>query len=173
MSKLGDYRYEPGRKRHTITVNHDLNPYAFLLTYIHEVAHMDVQLKYGRKVRPHGLEWKRSFQQLMLPVLNKEVFPEKLLAVLSRHMQKPKASSASDPVLTQALRDFDQRPKDQFLLADLPLQEVFQFRKRIFRKDSRKRSRALCTELASGRKYLIPEIAEVRLVNTEMEKEVN
>lgn len=39
-TKLGDYRFLSVQKKHVITVNHDLNPFQFLITYIHEVAHL-------------------------------------------------------------------------------------------------------------------------------------
>jgi SprT protein len=161
MSKLGDYRYEPKIKRHTITVNHDLNPYAFLLTFIHEVAHQRVRLRYNRRMRPHGEEWKREFRELLEPLLKEEVYPEPLLKVLKNHMQNPKASSGSDPALTQALRQYDQKRDGKILLAELPEGGIFRFRQRFFRKVAKKRTRTLCTELPSGRGYLIAEIAEV------------
>ena len=39
-TKLGDYRYDRRNGAHSITVNMDLNEYSFLITYIHEVAHL-------------------------------------------------------------------------------------------------------------------------------------
>ena len=66
-SKLGDYRSPHKGKGHLITVNHDLNPYAFLITLVHEIAHMLVWERYRNRVRAHGPEWKDTYRKLMLP----------------------------------------------------------------------------------------------------------
>ena len=45
-TKHGDYR-PPGRnKYHSITINHNLNKYAFLITFVHEMAHLLVWMQY-------------------------------------------------------------------------------------------------------------------------------
>src|SRR5574337_89035 len=40
LSRFGDYMPPMNGKNHVITVNNDLNPYAFLLTLVHEIAHL-------------------------------------------------------------------------------------------------------------------------------------
>ena len=47
----------------------NLNPYRFLMTLVHEVAHLVAFQKYGRAIKPHGKEWKFTFQTLMLPFI--------------------------------------------------------------------------------------------------------
>jgi hypothetical protein len=161
QTKLGDYRYDPVRKEHTITVNLNLNPYNFLITYLHEFAHLITTEKYGRKVSPHGQEWKNAFIETIAPVLNNLVFPNELLTILKKHMSNPKASSQSDPKLVRALRKYDKNPTDQMLLEDLDQGEEFDFKGNTFRKLETRRTRVLCFHLASGRKYLIPKIARI------------
>lgn len=68
-SKLGDYRPHPTGNGHQITVNHDLNPFAFLITFTHEVAHLVCYERYGHRHEPHGREWKRHFRELLLHFL--------------------------------------------------------------------------------------------------------
>jgi len=165
-SKLGDYRYHPRDKKHTITVNHNLNQYNFLLTYIHEVAHLVAFKNHSRNIAPHGREWKQTFQQLMLPVLHKDVFPPQLLAVLRNHMQNPKASSCSDNHLTLIMRQYNP-PSDARLLADLHFGQQFIFKERMFEKKSLKRTRVVCREIKSNRNYLISKFAEVRTLSEE------
>lgn len=165
-SKLGDYRYIPREEKHIITVNHNLNPYNFLVTYIHEVAHLVTFKNYSRNVAPHGAEWKKSFQELLTPVLNDQVFPPELLVTLQKHMQNPKASSCSDSTLTLKMRKYDP-PKDVVLLGDLHFGQQFMFRKRVFEKKSAKRTRVLCREVYSNRNYLISKFAEVEKINNE------
>src|SRR5210317_724560 len=67
-TRHGDYRRLPNGK-HQITVNSNLNSYRFLITLIHEIAHFEAYKKFGRFIKPHGVEWKRMFQRLMLPFL--------------------------------------------------------------------------------------------------------
>ena len=93
--------------RHQITVNSSLNTYRFLITLIHEIAHLVAFEKYGRYIKPHGIEWKRTFQQLMLPYINPEVFPSKLLPVIAHHFKNPRASSDTDEKLAYALKQYD------------------------------------------------------------------
>nr|WP_313791522.1 SprT-like domain-containing protein [Lacinutrix neustonica] len=53
-----------------MTINENLNHYKFLITLIHEIAHFEAYKAFGRYIKPHGLEWKRTFQKLMLPFIN-------------------------------------------------------------------------------------------------------
>jgi len=89
VTRHGDYRKMPNGQ-HQITVNATLNKYRFLITLIHEIAHLVAFEKYGRYIKPHGIEWKRSFQQLMLPYINPDVFPVKLLPILANHFKNPR-----------------------------------------------------------------------------------
>ena len=160
QSKLGDYRFSPD-KGHQITVNQDLNPYAFLITYLHEVAHYQVQTTYKRRKAPHGKEWKTAFRNLVLPVMNEGIFPTALLRSLENYMDNPKASSCADPNLTQALRQYNPAHQQQPLLDELPVGAVFGFQGRQFRKVEKRRTRVLCEEVKTRRRYLISAIAEV------------
>ncbi len=161
QTKLGDYRYDPVRKEHTISVNYNLNQYNFLITYLHEFAHLLTTEKYGRRVDPHGKEWKNAFKETISPVLNSLVFPDELLLVLQKHMSNPKASSQSDPRLVKALRKYDTNYEDQLLLEDIDHGEEFLFKGNTFKKLESRRTRVVCHHLSSGRKYLIPKIAKV------------
>lgn len=163
-SKLGDYSYNPKTRRHKITVNGDLNAYSFLITYIHEIAHYRTYLHYGFNVKPHGHEWKNQFVRLMQPMLSPEIFPSGLLPVLYNYFNNPKASSCSDIQLLKALRNQDNPEKITFL-GELPTGAYFQFNNRIFVKESKKRTRILCSEPASGKKFLISEAATVETID--------
>jgi hypothetical protein len=116
--------------------------------------------KYGNKVLPHGQKWKFEFQQLVKPVLNSETFPDKVLGALRNYISNPKASSCSDPNLAEAIRSFD-KEKPEISLVNLPQGERFYFQNRIFIKEELRRTRYVCQEVKTGKKYLIPKIAEV------------
>lgn len=158
-SKLGDYRYDPRTKSHQVTVNENLNPYQFLITYIHEVAHRRVH-QTNRRLKAHGVHWKNEFKRLLLPVLNDGVFPDEVLRPLAKHMKNPKASTASDPVLFAALANCNAKVGQR--LVDLDAGVEFKLRNRRFRLLEKKRTRALCLDLDNNRRYLIPMIAEVK-----------
>ena len=163
VSKLGDYRYDPRDRSHTVTVNADLNPYQFLITYVHEVAHRVAHNpRSGQK--PHGPEWKAQFREFMLPLLNPTIFPDDLLRALARHMRNPKASTAGDPALVKVLAQYGPEGDVALTLADLEPGEEFNFRRRGFRKLQKKRTRAVCLNLSNRKRYLIPEMAEVERI---------
>ncbi len=161
QTKLGDYKYDPYRKEHTITVNYNLNLYNFLITYLHEFAHLTTTEKYGRKVLPHGKEWKKEFQNILSPMLSALIFPEDVLKVLIKHMKNPKASTHSDMHLVKALRKYDDGFSDVIILDELENGDIFSFKGNTFKKLESRRTRVLCHHIASGRRYLIPRIAKV------------
>ncbi len=163
LSKLGDYRYDKVRKTHRISVNATLNPYAFLITYVHEVAHLVAFQEYGFMIMPHGKEWKKSFQRLMQPMLNSLVFPEQVLEALGQYMRNPKAASGSDQRLSLALQQYDQQD-GSLPLAEVNAEQAFRFRKMILIKESVRRTRALCREIRSGKRYLVSQAARVHLL---------
>lgn len=162
QSKLGDYRYTFATKEHAITVNANLNAFSFLVTYIHEVAHLTTQLKFGNKPEPHGNEWKSEFKLLAKPILNTQVFPPNILQVFSKYLINPKASSCADVDLMQALQQHDE-PDNTVLLTTIEVGKVFYLKGKKFKKDSINRSRSICTEVISEKKYLVSNVAKVVL----------
>lgn len=164
---LGNYSFRNGQ--HQITVNHDLNPYSFLITYIHEVAHQRTLVQYmGKRKRPlpHGQEWKNNFKQLMAPVLNNYVFPPDVLKVLSAHMQNPAASSSKDPLLVKTLARYSENQNpDKLSLGELKNGSLFHFHNKVYKKLEDRRTRTLVEAAVGKRKYTISSHAEVEQVN--------
>ncbi|APY10418.1 sprT domain-containing protein [Seonamhaeicola sp. S2-3] len=159
-TRHGDYRPLPNGK-HQITVNSNLNEYRFLITLIHEIAHFEAYKTFGRFIKPHGIEWKRTFQHLMLPFLNPEVFPSNLLPILATHFKNPKASSDTDTSLAYALRQFDEH-NDKTYVFQLPLNSVFKlYNGKVFKKGKKRTKRFECVELKTGKLYLFNPNAEV------------
>ncbi|GGI58337.1 SprT-like domain-containing protein [Winogradskyella haliclonae] len=162
-TRHGDYRMLPNGK-HQITVNSNLNPYRFLITLIHEIAHLESYQKYGRFIKPHGKEWKRTFQHLMLPFLRPEIFPNNLLPLLAKHFKNPKASSDTDTDLALALKQYDEE-NDKTFIFEIEEGVTFKlYNGRIFRKGVKRRKRYECLELSSGKLYLFNPNAEVELL---------
>lgn len=162
-TRHGDYRKLPNGK-HQITVNSNLNRYRFLITLIHEIAHFETYKNYNRFIKPHGKEWKHTFQRLMLPFLNPAVFPMELLPLLAKHFKNPKASSDTDVKLALALKQYDQ-PNDKTFIFEVPLGSQFRlYNGRIFKKGVKRRTRYEGVEVASGKLYLFNPNAEVELI---------
>ena len=161
-TKHGDFkRYSDGRVQ--ITINNDLNPYRFLITLVHEYAHL-VTFREHKNVRPHGVEWKINFKKLMLPFLNPEVFPDGILRSLATHMINPKASSDGDINLSIELRKYD-LDTDKTLIFEIPDKSRFQYKNRTFVKERKRRSRFECIEVLTHKKYIFHPHAEVILLN--------
>lgn len=156
QTKVGDFTSRKSISQPRITLNHELNPYLFLITYVHEVAHLRVHLQYGNRVDPHGVEWKTSFQILMQPILTREIFTEDVFTHLWRHMANPKASSFADSDLTKVLRRYDKDAGQYATLSDIPEGSIFRFQGRFFKKGKIRRTRVLCHEVKSKRHYLVP-----------------
>ena len=156
QTKLGDFTSRRSIAHPRITLNHDLNPYLFLITYVHEVAHLRVHLQYGNRVDPHGEEWKTGFKVLLQPMLRPDIFTADILNELSRHMINPKASSFADTDLTKVLRRYDKDAGQYATLSDIPEGSIFRFQGRYFKKGKIRRTRVLCHEVKSKRHYLVP-----------------
>jgi len=161
QTKVGDFTSRRSAAHPRITLNHDLNTHLFLLTYIHEVAHLFVHLRYGSRVDPHGEEWKNSFKELLAPLMQENAFPLEILHELKRHMVNPKASSFADTNLTKVLRQYDEDQQQSVVLSEIPEGSTFSIRKRYFRKGKLRRTRFLCQEIKTRRNYLVPCDAQV------------
>ncbi|MEJ1223050.1 SprT-like domain-containing protein [Sediminicola sp. 1XM1-17] len=165
VTRHGDYRRLPNGLHH-ITVNSSLNKYRFLITLVHEIAHLVAFEKYGRRILPHGIEWKRTFQYLMLPFIRPEIFPSKLLPLLATHFKNPKASSDTDAKLSIALKQFDVQNKESSYIFELPYGSVFRiYNGKLFKKGNKRVKRYECIEIATGKVYIFQPNAEVELIS--------
>lgn len=164
-SKFGDYRPPHGRYGHRISVNHNLNPYAFLITTVHEFAHLKTWNTHKNKVKPHGKEWKANFKLLMHSFIQAGLFPGDVHAALVAYMENPAASSCTDLNLFKKLRQYDS-PDDQLQTIDqLPVNAFFAIPNgRVFQKKERLRKRYRCIEVKTQRVYLFQPIAAVKLL---------
>ena len=162
-TRHGDYKRLLNGK-HQITINSNLNNYRFLLTLIHEIAHFEAYKAYGKTIKPHGLEWKHTFQRLMLPLLNPNVFPNELLPLLANHFKNPKASSDTDVKLSLALKQFD-APNDKTFIFEVPFGSKFKlYNGKVYIKQNKRVKRYECVEVETGRMYLFNPNAEVEVL---------
>jgi hypothetical protein len=160
VTRHGDYR-RMADGSHQITVNTSLNSYRFLITLIHEIAHLVAFEKYGRAIKPHGKEWKYTFQQLMLPFIRPEIFPSKLLPLIAKHFKNPKASSDTDALLSIMLKQFDPE-NNKYYIFEIPTGDNFRiYNGKVFKKGKKRVKRYECIEQATGKVYLFQPNAEV------------
>lgn len=165
-TKLGDYRHPFRDAGHKISVNNNLNSYAFLVTTVHEFAHLLTWNDHKNKVKPHGNEWKHNFKRMMVPFLEKDIFPEDVKKAIVSYLNNPSAASCTDLKLSRALKKYDQL-LDVSRLEELPLNAVFSIKDgRHFKKGEKLRKRYRCVCLDNGNIYLFNPLAEVILAAT-------
>ena len=163
-TRHGDYRKGVSGK-HEITVNANLNKYRFLITLIHEIAHLVAFEKFGRNILPHGVEWKMTFQRLMVPFIRPEIFPHTVLPLVANHFRNPTASSDTDARLSFALKQFDERKPDVHYIHEVPNGNFFRIKNgKTFQKIGVRVKRFECIEVASGRLFLFNPNAEVEII---------
>ncbi len=166
-TKLGDYR-PPQRNRdyHEISVNSNLNPWSFLITTLHEFAHMHTFVAYGNRVKSHGEEWKISFQTLLAPLLNDTSVPTDIRLALKNTIVHTTASSCSDVRLSRVLRRYDTQQNNTVAVEDLKAEQIFELNGKTYQRGKLRRKRYLCTEIDTGKLYLVHCLAQVNKVNT-------
>src|SRR6201994_2424118 len=161
-SVLGDYRHATRDQNHRISVNGNLNPWSFLITLIHELAHLVTFMEFGNRVQSHGKEWKGVYRRLLEDFIRLNVFPKDILAALKQSLHDLPASSCADEGLMRILRRYDRDADGSVLVEQIPEGECFRLEdKRVFRKGKKLRKRFQCVELATGKLYLFSPIYEV------------
>lgn len=160
LTKHGDFRALP-KGGHQITVNEMPNPYRFLITTVHEIAHLITYKDFGVGIKPHGKEWKHTYRKIMLPFLIPEIFPKELLKILQLHFRNPKASSETDTKLTLVLNKFDPENKKNYIF-ELEDGSVFEIHNgRRFIRGKKRTKRYECREVNGKRLYLFSPHAQV------------
>lgn len=164
-TKLGDYRPPYAGKGHRISVNNNLNQYAFLITAVHEFAHLKTWKEHKNRYKPHSLIWKNNFKELMKPFFDLEIFPKDIEEAVSSYLLNPSASSCNDHNLYRALQKYDEVKEGHAVLEHLPQEQLFALSSgRVFEKGPKLRKRYRCIERLSGKVYLFNPLAEVRVL---------
>jgi len=163
---LGDYRNAHAGKAHRITVNGNLNPYAFLITLLHELAHLITYLRYGHRVASHGTEWKQQFSDLLKQFLLSGIFPADIQAQLLRTLKSPAASSCADDALMRVLRKYDPVREGYCLVEELSVGAHFMIKNdRRFVRQEKVRKRIKAIEIDTGKIYLFSPVYEVKIIS--------
>lgn len=164
-SVLGDYRNSFADKNHRISVNGNLNKYSFLITLLHELAHLFTYERFGHRVQAHGPEWKNEFSKILAQFLLKKVFPPDIDKALLKTLQNPAASSCADVSLLRVLHRYDEKKEGVLLMEAVPDRALFKIKDgKVFKRVERIRKRIKCMEVSTGKMYLFSPVYEVELV---------
>ena len=164
---LGDYRHEIStQSNHRISVNGNLNRYAFLITLLHELAHLLCYNEYKNQVDAHGLEWKQIYSKILSTFIQLNIFPDDIRAALEQAIQNPAASSCREVLLMKTLHKYDNHPPHVQLLEALPYGALFKIENgSIFKKGALIRKRFKCTLVHNDKVYLFSPIHVVHLLD--------
>lgn len=161
-TKFGDYRFPDASGRHRISINHNLNPYAFLITLLHELAHLEAFEQHGKRIKPHGAEWQNAFRELAYPFLKANIFPTQLQQAFMQSLNRGHATSCTDINLYRALQAYNEDSTEITRVEDLPLGSLFLINKKtLFKKGPRLRKRYKCINMTNGREYMVHPLAEI------------
>jgi hypothetical protein len=163
---LGDYRHALHGKNHRITVNGNLNKYEFLITLLHEIAHLLTFEQYMNRVEPHGKEWKNIYSMLLTEFVKMHIFPADIEKALYRSILNPAATANGETDLLLVLRKYnDVKRPGVHTLEELPVGTLFKTEKgRVFQKGHKRRKRYECIELSTGHLYSFSPVTEVKVV---------
>jgi hypothetical protein len=160
-TKLGDYRPPIRYGNHRISINHNLNTYAFLITFVHEYAHLLTWEKYERKAQPHGKEWKTAYRTLMTQIIQTGAFPDDIRIELEKSIINSKAASTSEIALSRMLKKYDSGIKNP-LLEEIPDGSLFLIENgMLFKKGEKRRTRYKCMNMANKKYYLVHALTPV------------
>jgi predicted SprT family Zn-dependent metalloprotease len=165
-SVLGDYRHAALGANHKITVNGNLNKYEFLITLLHELAHLLCFEQYRNRVEAHGKEWKNIYSALLSSFIQLEVFPTDIKKSLQKTLLNPAATANGETALLLVLRKYDAVKKEgHSFVAHLAEGTLFESLKgRIFKRGKKRRIRIECVELSTGHVYSFSALTEVKVI---------
>jgi len=162
--RYGDYAPHSGHGNR-ISINYNLSPFEFLLTFIHELAHHTTYVKYGNLPEPHGAQWKAEFSLNMKPFLSVDLFPYDLKAAIQKHMVNPKFSHAADIALLKVLKKYDAKKQHQIHVNELENGYLFTIPSHPhiwMKKIKNLRTYALCEDATTKAQYKVHLMAQVQ-----------
>jgi hypothetical protein len=164
-SVLGDYRHSGMLgDNHRISINGNLNKYEFLITLLHELAHLLTFEQFKNRVEPHGQEWKSHYSRLLIDFVQRKVFPADIEQALQKSILNPAATANGETDLMLVLRSYNTIQKLGFVsISALPNEALFATEDgRVFKKIAIRRKRFQCLEINTGRHYIFSALSEVK-----------
>ncbi len=165
QSILGNYRNKVFDKNHRISVNGNLNKYSFLITLLHELAHLLANLKYGHRIQAHGKQWKEEYAGILTEFIRKNIFPDEIEKLLMQSLKNPAATTCAEPQLIRALKMYDIKKNGYYFVEELPVGSLFKVNSgSVFKKGEKIRKRFKCIEVSTKKVYLFSPVYEVNFV---------
>ena len=163
-TKLGDYRRPKENGKHRISINNNLNKYSFLITFLHEFAHLKAFKNHSLGIKAHGSEWQMEFIETAKSFLDKDIFPEDIKIAFIQSLNKGAASSCADLDLYRVLKKYDE--SKSIFVEDLSDGEQFSLNNGlVFQRGPKSRKRYKCQNLKNGKYYMVHPMAEVIPLN--------
>ena len=165
-SVLGDYRHAGREGNHRISINGNLNKYEFLITLLHELAHLLTFEQFQHRAAPHGIEWKQQYSKLLSHFVAHQIFPPDIVRALQASIRNPAATANGETDLLLVLRKYTTQKREGYItMEELAEGEWFVTENgRTFQKISRRRKRFTCIEQPSGLSYSFSAVTEVRKI---------
>ena len=164
-SILGDYRHRTHFSNHRISVNGNLNKFSFLITLLHELAHLLTFEQFGNKVLSHGREWKLVYGKLLEQFVQNKIFPADIEKELLGSLKNPAATSCAEDGLVRVLRKYDDAKSHNRLVEEIPENGIFRCNDgRVFKRGEKIRKRFKCIEVKTGKVYLFSPVYEVEII---------
>jgi hypothetical protein len=163
---LGDYRHAGREGNHRISINGNLNKYEFLITLLHELAHLLTFEQFQHRAAPHGVEWKQQYSKLLSHFVAHQIFPPDIVRALQASIRNPAATANGETDLLLVLRKYTTQKREGYItMEELAEGEWFETENgRTFQKISRRRKRFTCIEQSSGLSYSFSAVTEVRKI---------
>ena len=156
-SKLGDYRRMPD-KSHKITINATLQPQLFFFVLTHELAHLLAFENFGRRIAPHGAEWKHTFREMLLESI--AIYSEDLRPIILKFSRSPKANFMASPDLVKYVH-IENVDDETSYVDDLEIGDRFIYRKQTFVIKEKRKINYLCKNLDNGKAYIFKPLERV------------
>ena len=149
-------------------MNGSLNQYEFLITLLHELAHLLCFEQYRNRVEAHGREWKQIYANLLQSFMRTDIFPEDVIAALQKTILNPAATANGEVKLLTVLRAYNaKKNSNAVLMGQIPEGTKFYYgkEKKVFVKMKKRRTRFECREMRTGLIYSFSALTEVIIMN--------
>lgn len=142
-----------------ISINNNLSPSKFLYVFLHEYAHLLVVQKY-KNAKPHGYEWQIEFFNLLYEAIKKQLFHTSIAqAIIKNFFYDGVYSKQRDFSISITIDKVDQTITSLYI-KDLKIGTIFKTKNgMLLQLLEKKRTRYLCNEIKTNKKYLISSYA--------------